>query len=92
MGFSKFVTTDNNVIPDAVGVRSGDLFIDEYGDRVYRFIQDAILDARYLRSGWSETKLPGGSKVFTTRVEDEAHEWTSLFADFLIQLTSLEEV
>lgn len=82
MGFSKFVTTDNNVVPDAVGVRQGDLVLDRAEKRVYRFTINAVLDMRDQRN-WEVSYMSDGCGVFLLLERSDADYWLSSFSTFL---------
>ena len=82
MGFSKFVTTDSNLVPDAVGVRQGDLVLDRAEKRVYRFTINAVLDMRDQRN-WEVSYMSDGGGVFLLLERSDADYWLSSFSTFL---------
>lgn len=86
MGFSKFVTKDNNVVPDAVGVRQGDIVLDRAEKRVYRFTINAVLDMRDQRN-WEVSYLSDGCGVFLLTDRSDANYWLSSFSESLEPLS-----
>jgi hypothetical protein len=82
MGFSKFVTKDNNVVPDAAGVRRGDLVVDREEQRFYLFKVNAVLDMRNQKN-WEVSYLPGGTGVFLLTDRSDADYWLSSFSESL---------
>ena len=86
MGFSKFVTTDNNEVRDVVGVRQGDLVVDRAEKHVYRFTINAVLDMRDQRN-WEVSYMSDGSGVFLLLERSDADYWLSSFGNFLEPLT-----
>ena len=91
MGFSKFVTKDNNVVPDAVGVRRGDLVIDRAEQRFYQFNVNAVLDMRYQKN-WEVSYLSDGCGVFLLTDRSDADYWISSFSECLEPLSLANSV
>ena len=86
MGFSKYVSTDNSVIPNAVGVRRGDLVIDRTDQRFYRFKVNAVLDMRNQKN-WEVSYLPDGPGVFLLTDRSDADYWLLSFSESLEPLS-----